>query len=519
MNANTLLKPLTHPSLALLCLVRAVCKNPALTPKEKSVWFKEKDKKMKNKIKLQKLVSLALLTAALFVFTNVGCAQEKTEATKESSVKAVSVKGKSVTLVPVKKSSEPVTKEERLKWFTDAKFGMFIHWGLYAVAAGEWKGKEVITAGEWIMLRAKIPVAEYEKLASQFNPVQFDADAWAQLAQDAGMKYMVITAKHHEGFSMYDSKVSKYNIVDATPFKRDPMKELAAACAKRGIKFGFYYSHAQDWYEKNASGNTWDWPNRKEFKKNFAIYFEEKVKPQVKELLTQYGPIGQIWFDMPAGVSREQSIELVNFVHGIQPNCLVNSRVCSSNLGPNVGDYKSMGDNAISPTIMDEPWETAATLTRTWGYKKSDNNYESTETLIQNLVTIVSNGGNYLLNAGPTAEGIIPESIAVRFREMGKWLKLNGESIYGATPSPIGMFPWGRCTAKPGKLYIHLFNWPSKNKLELSGLKKEVKNAYLLADKDRTALSVKTEGDKTIITLPERAPDKFDTVVVLETEK
>jgi len=350
---------------------------------------------------------------------------------------------------------------------------------------------------------------EYEKLASQFNPVKFDAEAWAQLAQDAGMKYMVITAKHHDGFAMYDSKVSTYDIVDATPFKKDPMKELVAACAKRGIKFGFYYSQAQDWHEKDAAGNTWDWPN--EDQKDFGRYLEEKVKPQVRELLTQYGPICLIWFDTPKKISKDQSQMLTNFVHSIQPDCMVSGRV-----GHDAGDYKETGDNQIPSEDMGGPWESCGTINDTWGYKKNDNNWKSSKTLIRNLVKLACNNGNYLLNVGPTAEGVIPEPSAERLREVGKWLKENGESIYSATSGTIGKFSRGRCTAKPGKLYLHVFTWPADGKLEVSGLKKEVKKVYLLADKNKSPLSVKSETDKVVIDVPEKAPDAIDTVIVLE---
>src|SRR5687767_3095086 len=213
---------------------------------------------------------------------------------------------------PPPTAAEEAAKRERLKWFHDAKYGLFIHWGLYAIPAGEWKGQRIPGLGEWIMNRAKIPVKEYEQLAPQFNPVKFDAEEIVRLAKNAGMKYIVITSKHHDGFAMYHSKASKFNIVDATPFKRDPLKELAEAAQKAGIKLGFYYSQTQDWHEPDAVGNTWDFPD--EDKKNFAKYLEEKVKPQVTEILTNYGPIGLIWFDTPRNITKEHAQQLVDLV-------------------------------------------------------------------------------------------------------------------------------------------------------------------------------------------------------------
>jgi len=205
-------------------------------------------------------------------------------------------------------------RERRIAWFREAKFGLFIHWGLYAIPAGIWKGKEIPGLGEWIMFRARIPVKEYAQLAKQFNPTKFNADQWMQLAKEAGQKYLVITAKHHDGFSMYDSKVTDYDIVDATPFGRDPMKELAEACRKYSIRFCFYYSHVQDWHHPDAVGNDWDYDPTQ---KNFSRYWEEKAKSQIRELLTQYGPLGLIWFDTPRNISYEYALEAVQIVHSL----------------------------------------------------------------------------------------------------------------------------------------------------------------------------------------------------------
>ncbi len=237
-------------------------------------------------------------------------------------------------------AKKTTTKGDIHKWWREARFGMFIHWGLYAVPAGIWRGKDIPGIGEWIMHRAQIPVKEYEKLAGRFNPTGFNAEEWAQLAKDAGMKYLVITSKHHDGFAMFASKADPYNIVSATPYKKDPMKDLARACRKRGIRLCFYYSQDQDWHEPEATGNTWDWP--KKTKRGFAEYLEAKVKPQLTELLTKYGPLGLIWFDTSRQITRAQSLDLKRFVHKLQPDCLVSGRV-----GNDVGDYGSMGDNQI----------------------------------------------------------------------------------------------------------------------------------------------------------------------------
>ncbi|HEV2664815.1 MAG TPA: alpha-L-fucosidase, partial [Blastocatellia bacterium] len=256
----------------------------------------------------------------------------------------------------------------RSKWFREAKYGLFIHWGLYAIPAGTWKGELIPGIGEWIMNRAKVPVKEYEQLAAQFNPVKFNAEEWAQLAQDAGMKYLTITSKHHDGFAMFKSQASKYNIVDATPFKRDPLKELQAACAKRGIKLCFYYSQAQDWHEPNGAGNTWDFGP--DDQKDFDQYLRDKALPQTREILTQYGPLGMIWFDTPRLMTEQRARQFTDMVRELQPNCLINGRLGGK------GDYRSTGDNRIPDQVVPGVWEVPATINHTWGYKSYDHDWK-----------------------------------------------------------------------------------------------------------------------------------------------
>jgi alpha-L-fucosidase len=363
--------------------------------------------------------------------------------------------------------------------------------------------------------------------------VKFNAEEWVQLAEDAGMKYIVITSKHHDGFAMFGSKVTKYNIVDATPFKRDPLKELAAACARHGIRFGFYYSQSQDWHEPGGAGNTWDFPSDAEKSKSGAYdkYLREKAEPQVRELLTGYGPVCLIWFDTARMMDvNDRGQRFIDIVHTLQPACLIDGR-----LGVK-GDYRSMGDNRIPNEVVHEDWEVPATLNNTWGYKSYDNNWKSPEELTFKLVDIVSKGGNYLLNVGPTAEGVIPQPSQDNLRAVGRWLKVNGEAIYGAGPTPFGeelgtpdpehkdrrgnpafiaRTDW-RCTTKPGRLYIHLFKWPAGS-FELPAIQEKVARAYLLADPQKKALTIKQDGRKWSIALPQTAPDKMDSVLVLET--
>ena len=405
-------------------------------------------------------------------------------------------------------------RDKRMAWFREARFGMFIHWGLYAVPAGEWNGKPTTFFGEWIMERARIPVAEYEKLAPQFNPVKFNADEWVKVAKDAGMKYIVITAKHHDGFAMFNSATSKYNIVDATPFKRDPLKELAVACQKAGIRLCFYYSHARDWHERDGADNTWDFP----VERNFAKFFEEKVKPQVRELLTNYGPIATMWFDTPVLITKEQCQELIVLVHQLQPDCLVNGRI-----GFDLGDYMIPTDNQVETDNASQDWEAPVTMNDTWGFRKDDSNWKPVSTLVRQLVRVASRNGNYLLNVGPTAEGIIPQPSVERLRTVGAWMKVNGESIYGSHASP---FPysqeWSMITTRPGKVFVHVFDWPGKQ-LNIYGIKSPVKRAYLLTNpKNSLKMSQKADTGKDLysvsLQVPAQAPDPYDSVVVLETD-
>ena len=405
---------------------------------------------------------------------------------------------------------------KRIEWFMDAKFGLFIHWGLYSIPAGVWKGKEIPGIGEWIMNHAKIPVKEYEKLAEKFNPVKFNADNWVKMAKEAGMKYVVITAKHHDGFAMYHSKASSYNIVDATPFKRDPMKELADACKKYGLRFGFYYSQTQDWHEPNAAGNDWDFNG--DNPPNFTQYLNDKVIPQVKELLTNYGPISVLWFDTPRFMTLQQSKELAELVHKLQPACLIDGRI-----GNNMGDFQTKGDNKIPTGATSSDWDTPATMNDTWGYKKNDHNWKSVQQLIRAVVEVASKGGTYLLNVGPTSEGVIPQPSIDRLHKVGKWMDKNGDAIYGTRMSPFISEPaWGEITVKPGKMFLQVFDWPKDGKLKLYGLRNKVIKASLLAN-NKELLFIQKEDkaldhQELIINVPARAPDSAVSVVELDIE-
>lgn len=323
---------------------------------------------------------------------------------------------------------------DNLHWFKDAKFGLFIHWGLYSQTAGEWKGHPT-QGGEHFMLYERIPLKEYAAIAEDFNPVKFDAKKWARAAKHAGMKYLVYTTKHHDGFAMYNSACSDYNIVKCTPYGKDPLKELAEACRKEGIKLGLYYSLGRDWEDpdvptnwpvKAGRSNSWDYPD--EDSKQLPAYIERKVKPQLKELLTNYGEIAVIWFDTPELVTKQQSKELRELIHSLQPGCLINSRI-----GNGLGDY-SIVEQKLSDGINNKPWEACLTMGKNWGYNRFDTVYKKPDILIRNFVDIVSKGGNLLLNVGPDQTGCFPQQTNVVLDTFHEWLKNNGEAIYGTTP-------------------------------------------------------------------------------------
>lgn len=406
-------------------------------------------------------------------------------------------------------------REKRMEWWKDARFGMFIHWGSYAQLAGEYKDNRINGAGEWILYDAKIPVDEYRKIAATFNPVHFNADEWVRIARDAGMKYIVITAKHCDGFAMFDSDVNSYNIVDATPFKRDPMEELKVACKKYGLRLGFYYSHDWDWNEPNALGlqNTWDFPDKES--KNSEIYYNTKSIPQVKELITKYDP-AIIWFDVPTDITEEQSFKFLKTIREARPNCIINERI-----GNGMGDY--LTPEQYIPAEVSQPFEVCMTLNDTWGYKYYDRNWKSAKEIVENLIDIASKGGNYLLNIGPDSKGIIPAQTVKILKLVGEWMDKNGESIYGSSVSPIGRLPFkdARCTAKPEKLYIHLMEWPEGNKMVVP-INAKVKSVYYLADPSKQELSFQhNESHDLIINLDidnisTDVIDPYSTTLVIE---
>jgi len=413
-------------------------------------------------------------------------------------------------------------KEIRMKWWREARFGMFIHWGLYAIPAGEWKGET--NHAEWILTTAQIPVEQYEKFAHQFNPTAFNAAEWVRYAKDAGMKYIVITSKHHDGFCLFDSKYTDYDVIDATPFKRDILKELSEECRRQDMKMCFYHS-IMDWHHPDYLPRR-SWENRSSEDADFDRY-AEYMKKQLAELLTNYGELGVLWFDgeWEHTWEEERGRDLYDYVLSFQPDIIVNNRVGKGREGmagtydpeTSVGDFGTP-EQEIPATGLAYDWETCMTMNDHWGYNKNNHNWKSEEDLIRKLVDIASKGGNFLLNVGPTAEGLFPQQSIERLQAMGKWLNLNGESIYGTTASQFESLKWGRSTTKSQKLYFHVFYWPLDGNLLVPGLLTEVESAYLMGEPN-TSLKTKLNPDSTIIFLPEQAPDPIVSVIVCEFDR
>lgn len=412
-------------------------------------------------------------------------------------------------------NKDSTLKAANLAAWQHDRFGLFVHWGLYSIPAGEWKGQrgKYNVWNCWFMRGARVPVAEYAKLAGQFNPVRFDANALAGLAKRAGMKYLVATAKHHDGFAMYDSKASDYNIVAATPFKRDVIREIAAACTKNGLPLGLYYSQAQDWYHPGGATNgNWDSAQRGSMDK----YIDEIAVPQVHELLSNYGTIRMFWWDTPKDMTVQRTAKLQPLLK-LQEGIFTNNRLGRVAGADVSGDFTTPEQRLPFRGLKGQLWEACMTINDSWGYNSADHNWKSGETLIRNLVDVVSKGGNYLLNVAPNALGEIPAPCIERLEMMGDWLSVNGEAIYGATAGPFEhQLHWGRFTQKPGKLFTHVFFWPGNGQLTIP-VTGTITKAYLLA-KPGESLPFTSSAAGVQLRLPAKAPDAIASVIVLETK-
>jgi alpha-L-fucosidase len=418
--------------------------------------------------------------------------------------------------------------DERIQWWQQARFGMFIHWGIYSLPGGEWKGKKVEGYAEHLMRKEKITRADYLVLAHQFNPVLFDADAWARTAKEAGMKYMIITSKHHDGFAMFDSKVSDFNIMQQTPFKRDPMAALSAACHKYGIKFGFYYSHAFDWEHPDAPGNDWEYSNpggdkglqgginwfnlHPELLPKAQKYVDEKAIPQIKELLAKYHP-DILWFDTPSKLPLSENIRILKAIREADNHVVVNGRLARS-AEYSFGDYKNTADRPLEFYPVTGDWEAIPTTNESYGYHKFDNSHKPVSAFVQLLAKAASRGGNLLMNIGPKGDGTFDGKDQAILKGIGAWMQKNGESIYGSKASPLPLQSWGVSTVKENTLYLHVFNWPADNKLYVGGLESNIGKVYLLANKKPLTATRLNEKD-VIINLPPAMPDTMNTVIAV----
>jgi len=448
----------------------------------------------------------------------------------------------------------PEQRAARMQWFRDGRFGMFVHWGPYAVLGGEYQGKKDPWVAEWIQHSSRIPYREYEQIAASFNPANFDADEYVRIAKDAGMTYLVITAKHHDGFCMWDSQLTDYTIVRRTEYKRDIIRELARACRDQGLKFGLYYSvrdwHHPDWtlrYEDLGSphqfGSRWGFPPSKWTKgQAYACGCEacrgnvpfpegcdprpteaegadmnrylDYMKGQLTELLERY-EADLMWFDAQDITDNKLARvdEMVATMRSLNPKVIISDRIASNDMA---GDY-GIHEGGIPGTSAPREWETCMTMNDSWGYKRADNNWKSAETLVRMLVDTTSKNGNFLLNVGPDGEGVIPEASVERLKAVGQWMRVNGESIYGCAAAPVPAPQWGKVTAKEGKLFFHIFAWPQDGALAIERFQGAARKAWLLADPAKTALEMKADGETLRVSLPPEAPDRINTVLCVET--
>ncbi len=427
-------------------------------------------------------------------------------------------------------ASSVKTQNKRIQWWREARFGMFIHWGLYSLPGGEWKGKVVPGYSEHLMRKEKISRAEYLQLASQFNPEKFNADEWIMAAKKAGMRYFVVTAKHHDGFAMYDSKVSDFNIVQQTLFKRDPMAELAASAKKHGMKFGFYYSHAFDWEHPGAPGNDWEYNNpggdkllgggnwfdtHPEWLPKAIKYVDEKAIPQIRELINKYHP-DILWFDTPHKLPLSENLRILKAVRETDPNIVVNGRLAAVS-GENFGDYINTNDNPVELFTIAGDAEAIPTTNHSYGYSKHDKGHKSPQFFIRLLANAASRGGNLLMNIGPKGDGSFDSKDSQILDGIGQWLNKNGEAIYGTQRGQLPIPAWGVTTQNGNRIYLHVFNKPADGNLILAGLKNKVNRAYFLTDKRKAKLPVQYIDSAAIsIALPQTMVDDPDRVIVLE---
>jgi alpha-L-fucosidase len=419
--------------------------------------------------------------------------------------------------------------EERIAWWRQGKFGMFMHWGIYSLPAGEWKGKKVGGYAEHLMRKERITRSEYLQVAHQFNPVKFNAEEWVKNAKNAGMRYMIITSKHHDGFAMYPSQVSDFNINKQTPFKRDPMAELSAACKKYGLKFGFYYSHAFDWEHPDAPGNDWEYKNpggdsglygganwydvHRELLPKAKKYVDEKAIPQIKELLTKYHP-DILWFDTPQKLPLSENIRILKAIRETDSNVVVNGRLVRS-AGANFGDYKNTADRPSEFYPVTGDWEAIPTTNESYGYSKYDSSHKPVGHFVRLLASAASRGGNLLMNIGPKGDGTFDTRDLNILQGIGKWMDKNSESIYGTKAGPLPLQSWGVSTVKNNRLYLHVFNWPKDGKLIVGGLKSTPSSISFLATK-QTLSATRLNDKDLVIALPKTPVDTINTVIVLD---
>lgn len=440
--------------------------------------------------------------------------------------------------------TKPLSQDIKMEWWRDARFGMFIHFGVYAQFAGKYHGIEQRVAdGAWLLNRMKVPVQEYKDTARNFNPTKYNADEWVQAAKKAGMKYIVITAKHHDGFALFNSKASDWDIVDATKYGKDLLKPLAEACKKQGLKLGFYYSQEQDWGNPGGAAHRrlmkqgWDNPDSTKIDnytlahkghwdpvqdtKTFDEYINQVAVPQVKELLANYGDVAVIWWDTPAYITNEQAQKLKDALKPY-PNVIINDRLSKKQNFE--GDYKTPEQKIPNLAELDgKDWENCMTMNNSWGFRSNDNKWKSSTMLIQNLIDIASKGGNYLLNVGPKADGTFPKESVNLLKDIGDWMKKYGEAIYGTHANPIENIDYGRITAKDDKksttLYLSVFSWPANGKLKIKGLSTKAVSAILIGDKKKLTLKEDPDGNLEITDLPTNAPDKSASVIAIKLDK